>query len=383
MYKIRSVVTRDELIDKTNKAISELVYEKKELQKAYNYYNGIRDANQFKYLEENFGLGNPTSIEFIPLIRKHVDALIGEYLGSPIIPKVQCKDAETISNIEREKQLKIISEINSYLTKSLKNSILSFVDGKNTTDPLIEEDLKKLIEGINTSFVSEYEIAAQNVIEYIMQSRQTDLGTALRILFLDLIITGQNYYKVEPTPEDSNIKIRALDPRNVFVDFNFDSPYVKHANRAVIRNWMTKTQILAKYGKDLSRDDVKNIKEHWESLYDSSSYYIKHNQMGERGILAGDRMVVTGQPQAIQGTWNEFIPVYEVEWIEVDKDFKMDRYECTRIGEDIYILKGKDEHVIRSKDNPKVCSLAVNGIFFLNRGDRPYSLVLACASLQD
>ena len=38
-------VTNEELIDKTDKAISELVYPKHELQKAYNYYNGIRDAD--------------------------------------------------------------------------------------------------------------------------------------------------------------------------------------------------------------------------------------------------------------------------------------------------------------------------------------------------
>ena len=31
-----------ELIDKTNEAIAELVYDKYELQKAYNYYNGKR-----------------------------------------------------------------------------------------------------------------------------------------------------------------------------------------------------------------------------------------------------------------------------------------------------------------------------------------------------
>jgi len=46
-------------------------------------------------------------MEFIPLIKKHVDVLLGEYLGFPINPKVQCKDSETIANIAREKKLKI------------------------------------------------------------------------------------------------------------------------------------------------------------------------------------------------------------------------------------------------------------------------------------
>ena len=37
-------MTNEELIDRTDKAITELVYPKWDLQKAYNYYNGVRDA---------------------------------------------------------------------------------------------------------------------------------------------------------------------------------------------------------------------------------------------------------------------------------------------------------------------------------------------------
>ena len=43
--------TEDELIDFTNKAINELVFPKYTLKKAYNYYNGVRDPEQFRYLE--------------------------------------------------------------------------------------------------------------------------------------------------------------------------------------------------------------------------------------------------------------------------------------------------------------------------------------------
>ena len=48
--------TEDEMVACINKAITELVYPKYKLQKAYNYYNGVRDAEQFRALEENFGL---------------------------------------------------------------------------------------------------------------------------------------------------------------------------------------------------------------------------------------------------------------------------------------------------------------------------------------
>jgi len=45
-------MTNEELIEFTNKTIAELVYPKYDLQKAYNYYNGVMDADQYKYIEE-------------------------------------------------------------------------------------------------------------------------------------------------------------------------------------------------------------------------------------------------------------------------------------------------------------------------------------------
>lgn len=379
-------MTKDELIHKTDIAISELVYAKYDLQKAYNYYNGIRDADQFRYLEEVYGANTPTTLHFTPLIKKHIDALIGEYLGTPIIPKVSCKDSETISNIYREKQLKIAQSLQEYLKQHLKSDVLNIISGKNTNDDIVEQQLKRLIEDINTNFISEYEIAAQNVVEYIMQSRDTDMITVLRDLLLDLLITGYAFYKVEPTVGNNSVRIRALSPLNTFVDRNFESPYIKNSYRAVVRSWMTKNQVLNKYGKEMSQSDRKQLEEKWGSIYDTAMYYVR---MGENkgvpvtdGLMAGTE-VTPGYPDYRDGILHELIPVYEVEWTETDKDFVMQRYSTIRIGEDVYILRGKDENVMRSRSNPTYCSLSVNGIYFLNRGVKPYSLVLACAHLQD
>ena len=380
-------MTNEELIDRTDKAITELVYPKWDLQKAYNYYNGVRDAEQFRYLEENFGIGNPTSLEFTPLIKKHVDALIGEYLGTPIIPKVYCKDSKTLNNIDRDKQLKITSEIKQYLTSHLKNSILSFLEGKNINDPMIETQLKRIVEDVNVNFISEYEIAAQNVIEYIMQSRDTDMTNVLRHLLLDLLITGYTFYRVLPTVEKNNVRIEALSPLNVFPDRNLDSPYIKNSNRVVVRKWMNKSQILNIYGKDLSKDDIELIKDRWETVYDEATYYVRtlpnHGVPSTDGIKAGREIVVPGYPSVSNGKFHDLIPVYEVEWIDTDDDFVMQRYQTVRIGESVYILKGLDNQVVRSVSNPSFCGLSVNGVYFVNRGSEPYSLVLACSHLQD
>ena len=377
---------KEELVSKTNLAISELVQEKTGIQKAYNYYNCKRDKEQFKYLEENFGIGQPTAVDFIPLIRKHIDALVGEYLNVPILPKVSCKDTETIHNIFREKQLKISTECYNLLQNNLKNNLLRMLGSKDMQDLNIKEQLDKLVEDINENFISEYEIAGQNVVEYIIQSRNVDLVTKLRQLFVDLLVSGFTFYRVLPSSSGNNISIQCLNPLNVFPDLNYDSPYINESYRIVVRSYLTRNQILSKYGKDLSKEDVTKIEEMWsDSLETTGSYFVRsYNHDGTPatdGIRAGEE-VTPGYPGQ---HWyqRDLIPVYEVEWIETDKDFVEQRYSTVRIGSEIYILKGKDENVIRTKDAPNKATLTVNGVWFNNRDDEPFSMVQKCMVLQD
>lgn len=384
--------TEDEMIACINKAITELVYPKYKLQKAYNYYNGVRDAEQFRALEENFGLGNPTSIEFIPLIRKHIDALIGEYLETPILPKVTCKDTGTLTNIARDKHLKIVKEVFNYLKAHLNNSILAFIDGKNITDKAVESQLKKIISDIDKNYISEYEIAAQNVLEYIMQSRNTDLTEKLKTLFKDLLITGYAYYRVKPSPEGNNIDIEVLNPLNVFIDKNPESIYIKNSYRAVVRKWLSKTQILNKYGEIMDKDTIKELEDLYEGIYDNSTYYVRTftNQAtgypATDGIDAGQEIIPGFPADEYRVTNYKLIPVYEVEWTETRKEdgkFVMDRYEGVRIGESIFIHSDISQNVVRTKDNPSFCTLSTSGIYYSTRSAEAYSLVLACANLQD
>lgn len=384
--------SEEELIDKTNIAIAELVYDKNKMQKAYNYYNGVLDAEQYRYIKENYGIGNPTSVEFVPLIRKHVDALVGEFLGTPILPKISCKDNKTISNISREKELMISREIYSTLQKNLKNKLLDFMesgDENKLVDPYIQTQLDRLVEDLNNNFVSQYEVAAQNVLQYIMQCRQTDFTTKLKQLLIDLLCTGYTFYRVKPSPEKTNVQIEVLNPLNVFPDRNPNSPYIKDSYRVVVRKWLTRSQILNEYGRELSKEDITRLKDNWKQELDYSAKYIKmiHTQ-GEQSLgIIGDHeaVVAPGSPNKNETYENNYslIPVYEVEWTETDKDFNMNLYQTIRIGQEIYILRGKKSDVKRSIDNPSYCTLTVNGVYFDNRNNEPFSLVLACASLQD
>jgi hypothetical protein len=158
--------TEKEILDNIDRAINELVYEKTQIIKAYNYYHGKRDPEQFRHLEENYGIGTPTSVEFIPLVRKHIDVLIGEYLSTPVRPRISCKDTKTLSNINRDKQLKINQTVSEELGKHLRNVVYSSILGQQEVpDKVIEQQLTELHESIDRNFISDYEIAAQNIVD--------------------------------------------------------------------------------------------------------------------------------------------------------------------------------------------------------------------------
>lgn len=73
----------------------------------------------------------------------------------------------------REKQLLISKELFNYLKKYLENNIISSIINNEevSTDPFIEKQLNKISNSINDSFVSQYEIAAQNILDYLKQSK--------------------------------------------------------------------------------------------------------------------------------------------------------------------------------------------------------------------
>lgn len=124
----------DYLVDCTDFIIGNLVHEKESLFKAYEYYNGTRDLFQYENLEKNNGIGNPTSIEFVPLIRKHIDAIVGEYLTTKIRPKISCKDSKTLTNIYRDKQLAINKKIHDYVKRFLNNAVIDALARKAPQD---------------------------------------------------------------------------------------------------------------------------------------------------------------------------------------------------------------------------------------------------------
>lgn len=382
----------DEIIKNIDRAIVELVYDKHQIIKAYNYYHGKRDPEQFRHLEENYGIGTPTAVEFIPLVRKHIDVLVGEYLSVPTLPKVSCKDSKTLSIINNEKKEFLNTSLTKELNKYIKDILISLEKGDEVGEKMpqynkIIEDLKQK----EVSYISKYEIAGQNIIDYCLKSQAVDFINKRRLILLDILVSGTCYFQVIPSEADTNVNFRILNPINTFVDRNPNSEYLKESGRAVIREYLTKQQILKQWGHLLSKDEIDELDSLEEFGFDGTTTYLRSydsvlSNYQTDGILGGFEVTTLVPSEINHSKYFRTYPVYYVEWLQADKEngeYISNRYEGVRIGSSIYIPTGKSKNMVRSADNPKTCSLSINGIFFGNRNGDPISLILSTANLQD
>lgn len=376
--------------------IGDLVHEKRDIIKAYNYFNGVRDHYQYENLEKNFGVGTPTSVGFTPLTRKHIEVIVGEYMSTKPNPKISCKDQRTLSAINRDKQLKIASAQKDYISKYLNNAVykalMSGGQGQDLqqeiTDEVIQRELNQLKESINRNYVSNYEIAAQDIITFVRQNREIDFYNKLEQLVLDLLIAGQAYYKTVANHDATNFKLELCDPLNTWVDKDPKSRYMKNAYKAVVRKWMTAEEIEIKYGDFLDHDQLKEVR-NWKNFYDDETDFVLVT--GQSARCGFDRGIVMGGVHPIEAEHEEYqwdlIPVYEVEWVDSDKrDGKIVgfTYHATRIGEDIYILDAPNDIMMpRDAGDAVIPRLNINGLWFTNGHGGPYSLMVATAHLQD
>lgn len=391
-------MNKDREIEMINKNIRDLVYEKVQLKKAYNYYHCLRDAEQFRHIEDNYGIGTPTSIGFTPLIKKHIDVLVGEYLELDPDLTVTCKDERTCSNIMRDKQLEIAKQVFNHLNKKLMNTLIDqIINKKQTKDPFIQREIEDLIEDINKNYVSEYEVAAQNILAYIRQSRDIDIKNKMRELFTDLLVTGCCYYRTRAI--NDNIQIEILNPVDTFIERNRTEFFLNKSPRCVIRRWLNEDQILAEYGEELSEDAKKRIKDEvGKGERSVNTVYVRTAMSTVDGEGVVRKTPTPGILGGLEVTpvfpWNEtgmynyqntpIMPVYETEWLEYDKkQDKMVRHEGVRIGEDIFITRGESKYVTYSSVNRQDCELSLNGMFFSDKNGSPFSIVLSTADLQD
>ncbi len=382
--------------------IANLVREKRWIKTYRNYYSGIRDNTEFEYLTENFGIGTPSALKFTPLIKPRIDALLSQVESETFNYRVSCIDDKTIDLIQEQKKIKKLDEITASIDQFSKSAVKAFQQGEENGQPPSElaDSLLKIQSKYGTNYLSDFEIAAQNVLRYFENDYHMDLKQKLKQLALDVLITGECHFRVLIDRVGADPVLEVIKPENIYYNKNTNSQYFDTVDAVVHREFLTRKEILKNYGKFMSAEQR-------EYLYGDRSRTRTARQLRsgqDLELYYNDEDPLWGQKSY---TNLDTVEVFHVEWVALNevaysdedrkdeqqvegyqskvnkKAWRVDRYEGIRIAGSVYLNAGKSSHVIRSESRPYECQLSYNGIAYNDRNGKPYSIVGAMKDIQD
>jgi len=381
--------------------ISSMVQSKSYMKNYRDYYNGVRDNKDFEYLTENYGIGTPSTLKFVNIIKPRVDSIVAQIESDSYTYTVSCTDDKTIDLIQEEKKEKKLAEIQQELDMFAKKMQQS---AENNKDLPLYSELQNNLNNVTRkykNFISDFEIAAQRVCNYFERSNEMELRRKLATLLHDLIVTGECYYRVYYDRIGSDPIFEVIKPENFFHNKNTNTPFLEGTDAVVHREYMTHKQVAARYGKYMTKEQMKELfggrymtrtARSLNSGLDLELYYGEEDPMlGQKYFnsaytvevmhvewLATNEVIIDEEEQRRLQTIGQGMK-YKIG----EKIRRLDRYEGTRIGGTVYVNAGKTDKVPRTQNDPYSCGFSYGGLLNNDRGGKPYSIVGALKDLQD
>lgn len=370
--------------------------------KMRDFYDGIRDEREFAYLEDNKGIGNPSSIRFTPLIRNRVDTLIGLLSTLDFDYTVSVIDSKSLFKIEQDKTTTMLRELYRGIEMAAKNKQET---GTHTpAEKLIEQAESEVNQKWRNLFVQ----SAVDFVEDLKECPIIDLHRLRELLFEDLIVAGEGIYRTKAHEIGKKPKPEVILPENCYYTLRRDQSSINETSEFVYVRYMSKRDILQKYGHLMTMDEKKEILQ-MDSLKLSAtmgSYMTPATYNSGKKTETSSKRKSAIDRYRNYGEDTDVVRVYEVEWkanntYDIDKAatrenmlvegphniqnkrYRQDLYCSVKIGENVYLDMGKDESATRYDVDPDVVYLTFNGARHSDRGGEPYSILWKCKDIQD
>jgi len=382
--------------------IAELVTQnslrRKMMGKMRDLYAGIRDPEEYQYLTDNYGIGNPLDLKFTPVVRNRIEALIGLLSATTFDWKVSVIDDESIRTADIMKSAKILNGIFSQFEQQAE--IANLYD-----DPILKKDINTIIkeakEETEKNWINIFEKSANNLVKYYKEDSDILLKELMKIFLEDIAVVGECAFRVLPKEYGKLPVPKVLLPENFYYDLPPGKKFIKESRRAVYLEYMTKKDVLQEWGHLMTQEQLDEL----FSMETVEAQYLIATGVDLDRI--DPRMGLRRGSKRKNYQYNiHYLPVYHVEWIANNKykidpketkdrmnvsgpnkvnqyRYRQDRYEGIRIGTSIYLNMGKSEFVKRSKKDPDKTYLSFDGVRFSDRNGDPYSMVWKTKDIQD
>ena len=361
---------------------------KESLQQLYEYYNGVIDEADYKYVLQPYGKSRsnfPSQMRNYPIIKPIVDLLLGEKSKRPLNFTVTVQNADTVSAKEQAKQDLIYQSFQKQFANEL-------IKGGNFEGEEQEVQLPQHIaEQFERTYVDNRAINGQRALDYIMQSQE--LHDKFQKAWFHFLVAGEVY--THRGVRNNEPFYEVINPLDVDYDLDPDLDFVEDGDWALVRKYVHASSVIDTFYEYLTEQQITELEEPRHS--ESDSYFLYTNSMNKDANAYRNRLIEVTQvywksrkrigflkfmdPQTgameekiVEDGWkmpNELRMVgAKVTWKWVNEV-----WEGTRIDGRMYIKIHPVINQRNSLDNMSTCKLPINGIRYSSTNASNISLV--------
>ena len=375
-------------IDLSNSGRSSGSNRKESLQQLYEYYNGVIDEADYKYVLKPYGKSRsnfPSEMRNYPIIKPIVDLLLGEKSKRPLNFTVTVQNADTVTAKEQAKKDLIYQNFQ----KQFANELIK--TGQFQGD-LNEVQLPQHIEEqFEASYVDNRAIKGQQALDYIMHSQE--LHDKFQKAWFHFLVAGEVY--THRGVRNNEPFYEVLNPIDVDYDLDPDLDFVEDGDWAIVRKYVHASSVIDAFYDYLTEQQILELEEPRHS--ESDSYFLYTNSMNKDPNAYRNRLIevahVYWKSRKRIGFLSFIDPqtgVMEEKIVEdgfrMPEELKMagakmdwrwvnEVWEGTRIDGRMYV---KIHPVVNQRndiDNNSTCKLPINGIRYSNINTSNISLV--------
>ena len=387
--------------------ISTLVDDNLRIQAARNYYSSKRDVLDFEYLEDLYGMQNPIDLGFTNIIKPRVDALVGMSLMTDPVFSIAYTDADTIKAVEEEKMAGIFKELATELNKGINKTIATKqqtpdaqqkpADGQ--PEDSVKTQLKKIADKFGENYVSSYEVGAQHILNFIETDAEIDMLNVKKELSKDYFITGEAYTREIYKGDGKDPKKVHIEPEYIFHNKPKGDRDLKGTDVVVCRRLVTVHNILKELGDILTKEEAELIFSTYSTLgsernlmFGAGDANLASRAGMEMDFNGMDAVPLkTGWSDVAGGMANIEAYLYHVEWLASTRIpdgkgghvYREDRYECYRVGPDVYVGGRRCDEAPRRHDSLWKTTLSYKGLINTNPSGYVESMVNSMREIQD
>tara|TARA_R110002012_G_scaffold14544_1_gene59849 strand:- start:5290 stop:7584 length:2295 start_codon:yes stop_codon:yes gene_type:complete len=361
---------------------------KDSLQQLYEYYNGVIDEADYKYVLQPYGKSRsnfPSQMRNYPIIKPIVDLLLGEKSKRPLNFTVTVQNADAVSTKEQAKN----DVIYQSFQKQFANELIK--NGNFQGEQQEVELPKHILEQFEASYVDNRAIKGQQALNYIMHEQE--LHDKFQKAWFHFLVAGEVY--THRGVRNNEPFYEVLNPIDVDYDLDPDLDFVEDGDWALVRKYVHASSVIDSYYEYLSETQILELEEPRHAESDSAFLYT--NSMAKDANSYRNRLVEVSQVYWKSRKRIGFLTMIDpntgaMEEQIVEDGFKMPNeiralggklqwkwvnevWEGTRIDGRIYIKIHPIVNQRNSLDNSSTCKLPINGIRYSNINSSNISLV--------